>query len=128
MIKNIIKIVIKLGVLHRNGILTSDELKLAEQFKYKFRQVGMAIISFHEVDFSYDRNFLINALNDSQKCLQLIVVKHLTDKSLTRIDSVFNFFKNEQFLDAIFKFDSDFSEILTKIVNDLNKAIENGDL
>lgn len=88
----------------------------------------MAIISFYEVDFSYDRNFLTTALKDSHKCLQFIVSKHLTDKSLLRIDSVFNFFTSEQFLDAIFKADSDYRDILGKIVFDLNKAIENGDL
>lgn len=89
---------------------------------------GMAVISFYEVDFSYDRNYLISALKESHKCLQFIVSKHLTDKSLTRIDSVFNFFTNEQFLDLVFKADSEYRPLLGKIVADLNKAIESGDL
>lgn len=128
LIKNIIKVVIKLGVLHRNGLFSSEELKLAERFKSKFRMAGMAIISFYEVDFSYDLNYLTAALGESQKCLQIIVSKHLTDKSLLRIDSVFSFFANEQFLDTIFKTDSEYKDIMGKIVADLNKAIENGDL
>lgn len=89
---------------------------------------GMAIISFYEVDFSYDRNYLVCALNESRKCLQFIVSKHLTDKSLSRIDSVFNFFTNEQFLDSVFKADSEYRPTLGRIVADLNKAIESGDL
>lgn len=128
LIKNIIKVVIKLGVLHRNGQFSSEELKQAERFKSKFRMAGMAIISFYEVDFSYDRNYLTAALGESHKCLQFIVSKHLTEKSLSRIDSVFNFFSNEQFLDDIFQVNSEYKETLGRIVADLNKAIENGDL
>lgn len=128
LIKNIIKVVIKLGVLHRNNMLSEDEIKQAEKFKSKFRMAGMAIISFYEVDFSYDRNYIVNALNESHKCLEIIVSKHLTDKSLSRIESVFSFFTNEQFLDAIFKRDSEYREVLGRVVTDLNKAIDNGDL
>lgn len=128
LIKNIIKIVIKLGLLQRNGLFSSEEVKLLERFKSKFRTSAMAMISFYEVDFSYDRNYLTSALNECHKCLQLIVAKHLTDKSLSRVDSVFNFFANEQFLDAIFAAQSDHRDILAKIVADLNKSIDNGDL
>lgn len=128
MIKNIIKVVIKLGVLHRNGLFSTEELKYADRFKAKFRIAAMAIISFYEVDFSYDRNYLLSALNESHKCLQFIVAKHLTEKSLSRIDSVFNFFAKEQFLDDIFRANSEYRDVLGKIVLDLNKAIENGDL
>lgn len=128
LVRNIIKVVIKLGVLHRNGLFSTEELKQAERFKTRFRMVGMAIISFYEVDFSYDRNYLTSGLNESRKCLQSIVSKHLTDKSLSRIDSVFNFFTNEQFLDNLFRADSEYRPILGRIVADLNKAIENGDL
>ena len=128
LIKNIIKVVIKLAVLHRNGLFSPEEVKQAERFKSKFRMAGMAIISFYEVDFSYDRNYLTAAFNESHKCLQFIVSKHLTDKSMARIDSVFSFFSNELFLDTIFKSDSGYRDILGRIVTDLNKAIENGDL
>ncbi|XP_049820803.1 tumor necrosis factor alpha-induced protein 8-like protein isoform X2 [Aethina tumida] len=127
-VKNIIKVVIKLGVLHRNNLLTEEELRQAEKFKAKFRIAGMAVISFYEVDFSYDRNYITSALNESHKCLQYIVSNHLTDKSLARTDSVFQFFTNEQFLDALFKRDSEYREALGRLVGDLNKAIENGDL
>lgn len=128
LIKNIIKIVIKLGVLHRNNMLSDEELRQAEWFKTKFRTVGMAIISFYEVDFSYDRHYLTQALNESHKCLHTIVTNHLTDKSMQRVESVFGFFGNEQFLDAIFKRDSEYREALGRVVADLNKAIDNGDL
>lgn len=88
----------------------------------------MAIISFYEVDFSYDRNYLMSGLNECHQCLRFIVSRHLTDKSLSRIDSVFSFFVNENFLDTVFKQDSEYRDVLGRIVADLNKAIEIGDL
>lgn len=109
-------------------MLSDEELRQAERFKQKFRMAGMTIISFYEVDFSYDRNYIIQAFNESQKCLEFIVSKHLTEKSLSRIETVFSFFANEQFLDSIFKRDSEYREALGRVVSDLNKAIENGDL
>ncbi|XP_050296227.1 tumor necrosis factor alpha-induced protein 8-like protein isoform X2 [Anthonomus grandis grandis] len=128
LIKNIIKVVIKLGVLHRNNLLSEEDLKLAEKFKSKFRMAGMTIISFYEVDFSYDRNYLVKALGESQKILKAIISRHLTDKSINRVESVFGFFANETFLDAMFKRDSEHREALGRVVNDLNRAIDNGDL
>lgn len=128
LVKNIIKIVIKLGVLHRNNLLSEEELKQAEKFKSKFRMISMAIISFYEVDFSYDRNYISQAFSECRKCLEFIVSKHLTDKSLLRIENVFCFFTNDQFLDSIFKRDAEYRDALGRVVNDLNQAIENGDL
>ena len=48
-VKNIIKIVIKIAVLYRNNQFTSEEVKHAEKFKNKFHQAAMAVISFYEV-------------------------------------------------------------------------------
>ncbi|XP_044736294.1 tumor necrosis factor alpha-induced protein 8-like protein isoform X2 [Chrysoperla carnea] len=128
LVKNIIKVVIKLGVLYRNNQFSPDELKQADRFKNKFHKAGMAVISFYEVDYSYDKNYLLSALSESQKSLRYIVERHLTEKSLARIDSIFTFFGNEHFLDAVFKTDSEYKETLGRLVADLNRALDNGDL
>ncbi|XP_024086401.1 tumor necrosis factor alpha-induced protein 8-like protein isoform X1 [Cimex lectularius] len=126
LIKNIIKVVIKIGVLYRNGQFNNEEIRIAEKFKHKFHSAAMAVISFHEVEFSYDRPYLLNALNESHSCLRKVVSRHLTDKSLQRIDSVFGFFDNPQFLDAVFKPSSDYKEVLGRLVSDINKAMDEG--
>lgn len=81
-----------------------------------------------QVDFSYDRSYLIKHLKECSSSLHFIVQRHLTDKSLNRIDHVFDFFSNPQFLDTIFKKDSNYREILGKIVSDMNKALDTGGL
>lgn len=37
LVKNIIKIVIKIGILHRNNQFNADELKVIERFRSKFQ-------------------------------------------------------------------------------------------
>lgn len=88
----------------------------------------MAIISFYEVDFSFDLPYLQKSLAESHAALRFIVQRHLTDKSLNRIDEVFSFFGSADLLETSFRPDSPYKEVIGKIVADLNKAMDNGDL
>ena len=88
----------------------------------------MAIISFYEVDFSFDLPYLQKALKDSQDILKSVVQRHLTEKSLNRIDEVFSFFGDSNLLETAFKPESPYKDIMGRIVTDLNKAMDNGDL
>ncbi|XP_075235769.1 tumor necrosis factor alpha-induced protein 8-like protein sigmar [Lycorma delicatula] len=126
LIKNIIKIVIKVGILYRNGQFDNEESLRVVQFKKKFRSVAMAMISFYEVDFSYDRAYLLSALRELHAMLKVLVQRHLTEKSLLRIDHVFNFFSNPTFLDTVFKKNSEYFTLLSRFVGDLNRALDEG--
>jgi len=127
--KNIIKTVIKVGVLFRNDEFNTADLEYAENFKVKFHTVAMAILSFHGVDFMYDRQFLVLNLTEAHANLKRLVQNHLKDKSLQRIDAVFEFFSDPQFLDTIFKRDSQrYKEILDNLVEDINFAMDENNL
>lgn len=127
-VKNIIKIVIKVGILYRNEQFSRDELNLAESFKKKFHAAAMTIVSFYEVDFSFDKMFLMQCLNECSVILKQLVQNHLTDKSLSRIDHVFKFFGDASFLESIFRRDSEHRELMGKIVTDMHKLLEEGGL
>jgi hypothetical protein len=125
LVKNIIKTVIKIAILHRNNQFSAEENKISDKFYQKFQNLQMSIISFYEVDFSFDLQYLQKLLSDIHQLLKEIVHKHLTEKSLNRIDEVFHIMNDPTFLEAIFKADSPYREIMGKIVQDLNKALEN---
>ena len=125
LMKDVIKTVIKVGILYRNEQFNAEELEMAERFKKKFRTVAMTVISFYEVDYSFDKNFLSRALNECRAMLRQLVARHLTDKSFGRIDNVFNFFGDMEFLDTMFRPDSSYRPQLDKIVVDLNYLIDN---
>lgn len=123
LVKNIIKVVIKIGILYRNGQFDNEESLHVVHFKKKFRVVAMAMISFYEVDFSYDGQYLFSAMRELHALLKQLVQRHLTEKSLTRIDNVFNFFSKE-FFDAVFKRGSGYSTLLSRFIGDLNRALD----
>lgn len=124
-IKHMIKTVIKIGILYRNDQFNAEELEIAENFKKKFRTVAMTIVSFAQVDFSYDRTFLMGLMSDCCEMLKKLVSHHLTDKSAGRIDNVFQFFGSRDFLDAVFKPDGPHKEAMTKVVQDLSGLLDN---
>ena len=127
-IKDLIKTVIKIGILYRNEQFSREELGIADQFRKKFRMVGMTVISFYEVDFSFDKNFLSKGFAECGALLKQLVQRHLTEKSLNRIDNVFSFFGDPTFLEAIFRADSAYRDTLSRVIKDLHLMVENNQL
>lgn len=119
---------IKIAVLNKNDQFDAEEVQLANKFQCKFHNLQMTIISFHEVDFSFDLKFLQNILGELRQMLQSLVKRHLTDKSHNRIDEVFDFFNDAEFLETAFKQNSPYQELMDKIVADIHTAMENGNI
>lgn len=115
---------IKIAVLNKNDQFDAEEKQLANQFYDKFTRLHMIITSFHEVDYSYDLAFILPKIQEIHAMLKDLVKKHLTDKSLMRIDEVFAFFESPEFLDKLFQTNSPYRELMDKIVADMNKANE----
>ncbi|XP_037080688.1 tumor necrosis factor alpha-induced protein 8-like protein [Pollicipes pollicipes] len=122
--KNLIKVMVKVGILNKNNQFNQDERVLAAQFQRKFQMTAMTIVSFYEIDFTYDQSFITQSLADMKSILLKLVERHLTDKTVTRIDSVFGFFGNPQFLDDVFSGDSIHRALLGTITKDLNALLE----
>lgn len=123
--KNIIKIIVKLGILSRNDQFDSNELKLADNFKEKFRELTMITVSFYDIEFSYDKNYLLNYLFKCRDVLKELTKRHLTDKSISRIDTIFDFFSNPKFLDSVFiKRDTELSETVHILINGLKELLD----
>lgn len=115
----------KLGILSRNDQFDSNEMKLAHNFKDKFRELTMITVSFYDIEFSYDKNYLINNLFICKEMLKELTKKHLTEKTLTRIDKIFDFFSNSSFLDSIFiKQNSDLTETMQILISGLKELLD----
>lgn len=127
LLKDLIKIAVKIGVLYRNKQFSEADMKTAEAFRSQFRTTAMTIVSFHEVDFTYDRQFLTNSLCEAKKSLHTLIESHLTQKSHGRVDHVFDYFSNGDLLDKLFQTDT-FKDVRGEIADGLNKLMEHGDL
>lgn len=124
LVKNMIKTVIKIGILYRNDEFSEEELQLADRFRHKFLQTQKTIICFQEVEFSFDLNYLQNSMNESRDLLKSLVKRHLTEKSVLRIDEVFDFFCDNRLLEIAFKQNSPYQDVMNNIVADMNKSLD----
>ncbi|KAK3876418.1 hypothetical protein Pmani_024683 [Petrolisthes manimaculis] len=125
-VKNIIKIVVKINILYRNDQFSADDLKVASQLRTKFTTIVKTIISFFEVQFTFDKVFLTKNVNECRELLKGLVGNHLTDKSLGRIDHVLDFFTDPAFLEEMFRPESKHRPTLQTIVDDMSKALDEG--
>lgn len=86
----------------------------------------MTVISFYEVDFTFDKIYLAKTLNECSAMLKKLVERHLQDKSLVRIENVFGIYGNTDFLEAMFQPNGPYKAVLKTMVDDLNKLLDDG--
>ncbi|XP_060905778.1 tumor necrosis factor, alpha-induced protein 8-like protein 2 B isoform X2 [Labrus mixtus] len=125
-IKDLIKIAVKIGVLFKNNRFSTDELVVATDFKKKLHFGAMTAISFYEVDFTFDKVVMAELLTNCRDLLLKLVKSHLTPKSHGRINHVFNHYSDPELLTKLYEPDGPFRPHLTKICKGLNKLVEEG--
>lgn len=96
----------------------------AVRLKSSFHKVAMTIVSFYELDYSYDSAYFIKILNELQHLVTQLIRPHLTDKSVNRIQAVFQFCTRQSLVETVFKKDFEHRDIVAKIVSDLNEILE----
>ena len=85
-VKNTIKISVKVGMLERSGdkYFSAKDRESLVKIQRNLRTVAMTLISFYQVDHTYDRAFLTKYVEDLKNDLKDLVRPHLTEKSLGR--------------------------------------------
>ncbi|XP_048732642.1 tumor necrosis factor alpha-induced protein 8-like isoform X2 [Ostrea edulis] len=128
LLKYLIKTIIKVGILYRNDQFNAEELQVAETFKSKFHSLAMTVVSFHEVEFTYEKPFLKSSIDECRQLLQSLIQRHLTDKSKGRADTVFNFFTKDELMDALFNPSGPHKKEMDSITADMHKMMDDGNL
>ncbi|XP_033957841.1 tumor necrosis factor, alpha-induced protein 8-like protein 2 B [Pseudochaenichthys georgianus] len=125
-IKDLVKIAVKIGLLFRNNRFSTEELGIATDFKKKLHQGAMTAISFYEVDFTFDNGVMSELLTSCRDLLLKLVNTHLTPKSHNRISHVFNHYSDPELLTKLYDPSGTFRPNLTKICKGLDKLMEDG--
>ncbi|KAK1895457.1 Tumor necrosis factor alpha-induced protein 8-like protein 2 B [Dissostichus eleginoides] len=125
-IKDLVKIAVKIGLLFRNNRFNTEELGIATDFKKKLHQGAMTAISFYEVDFTFDNGVMSELLTSCRDLLLKLVNTHLTPKSHNRINHVFNHYSDPELLTKLYDPSGIFRPNLTKICKGLDKLVEDG--
>lgn len=123
-LKNLIKVAVKLGVLLRSGQLGGEELVLLQRFRQRARRLAMTAVSFHQVDFTFDRRVLATALLECRDLLHQAVGPHLTAKSHGRINHVFGHFANCDFLAMLYGPAEPYVSHLRRICEGLTRMLD----
>ena len=126
--QNIIKISVKIGLLLRGDKFSQEEREVMIKIQKTLHTVAMTMVSFFEVDHTYDKNFLVTNLTELETLLKKLITKHLTEKSVSRVEQIFGVVKTPDFLDNIYvpKKNKEMRDIMKKVVKDLNNCIEAG--
>ena len=123
-IKNLIKVTVKIGLLFKNNQFNQEELALGAKLRTKLRQAALTVISFHEVDFTYDRTFLVKIVDECGEMLHRLVSRHLSEKSHTRINIVIEAFSNGPLLDKVFLSEGQHHHHLEIISQGFHKVVD----
>ncbi|XP_004835470.1 tumor necrosis factor alpha-induced protein 8-like protein 3 [Heterocephalus glaber] len=122
--KDLIKVAIKIGILYRNNQFNQEEVTLVEKFRKKLNQTAMTVVSFYEVEYTFDRNVLATLLHECQDLVHGLVRRHLTPRTHGRIDHVFSHFANLEFLSTLYRLDGDCRPSLKRICEGINKLLD----
>jgi transcription termination factor NusB len=116
-----------MGILYKNDLFTEHEHKLVDEFRNRFHSLAKSIVTLYEVDFKFDRSVLTRMCKECQDLTHKIISTHLTQKSHLRIDYVFNFVSNLQFLEYSFNPNSTPNRaVIKEIVEDMNSLMDAG--
>ncbi|XP_072529439.1 tumor necrosis factor, alpha-induced protein 8-like protein 2 A [Salminus brasiliensis] len=122
--KDLVKVAVKVAILIKHNKFSQDELNLAQEFRKKLHTGAMTAISFQEVEYSFDKEVMIDHLSGCRDLLVKLVENHLTPKSVGRIQHVFNHYSDPKLLTHLYDQQGVLWPSLTKICSGLNRLIE----
>ena len=79
---------VKIGMLQRGEKFTKEEKDSLIMIQKTLRTVAMTLISFYQVDHTFDRSFVIKYLTELESLLKALITRHLTEKSVGRVEQV----------------------------------------
>ncbi|XP_013393953.1 tumor necrosis factor alpha-induced protein 8-like protein [Lingula anatina] len=126
LVKHMIKMPIKIGILYRHNQFNSDELSQAENFREKFHVAARTFVKMYEGKMTFDAQVLANNLRECRDILKLVINNHLTPKSHDRLDHVVAFFGDPEFLTAVFQKDGPYRQRLGEIVTECHQLMDQG--
>lgn len=126
-LKDLIKIVVKLGLLYRHNQFSPAELEMGTKLTSKFKMLVLTAISYHDVEFTFDALFLSNLAGECKGLVQAQIAKHLTDKSKGRVENVFGFIGSAALLTKLYS-DPEYKVHLENLIGGLNYLVTEGKL
>ncbi|XP_042525853.1 tumor necrosis factor alpha-induced protein 8-like protein 1 [Dipodomys spectabilis] len=123
-LKDLVKVAVKVAVVLRAGQLGADQLAQLGHFRRRARSLAMTAVSFQQVAFTFDRRVLAAGLLECRDLLHQATGPHLTAKSHGRINHVFGHFANGDFLAALYGPAEPYCSHLQRICDGLGRMLD----
>ncbi|VEL34453.1 unnamed protein product [Protopolystoma xenopodis] len=131
LMKDILKIDVKISILHFNNVMTEEEKVLTADFRECFHNIAEVILRMRNPrrsrlsgpDASISK--LIELLTDAERIALLIIEHHLSVKSQETLQTCAKFFKNSNFFEACFERE-EFRPIMNEICVDIEELLDRG--
>ena len=101
-ISYILKITVKVMIAIRNNQLNKEEMDLVADLGKQETSLLKTIISFIEVNFTYDANYLTDRIEDLHQTLFGVLQRHCKPKTRSKIEFIFTELSDKQRLGNIF--------------------------
>ena len=126
--RNMIKMSVKIAMLQRGEKFNTEEKELLMMIHRHLHTVAMTLVTFYQVDHTFDKVFLIKYFTELENMLKTLVRLHLTEKSVTRVEQIFEVLKTAEFLECVFVpgKNTDMRNLMERVVDDLNSCMEAG--
>lgn len=127
LIRKIVKTIIKLRIVHKDrNMLNQDDIEALMNFYKHFKKFIENTFELHDSDHTLNQFLFKRNGNECQQLIHMIIKSHLTRKSHERIDFIFSFILNEEFIKYVFDSNTAFNHAITKeIIVDLRTLINN---
>ncbi len=130
MVKQLIKLNIKLSIIYSNGCLTKAQEDDMMGCREIVREAAVCFIRHTQrLPSSSGRQSLVQiqtAVKSAGAFAQCIAEKHLTSKTVTKLLDVVLFFSNEAFLTAILSRKEPYQALAADIAEDLQESLDRG--
>jgi len=121
--KDVIKIIVKLGVLQHNNRL---DQKMVRDANAHLRHAVLTMISFHEVEFTFERTLAVHKMKTVKDVItSLLKNGQVTEKTHGRLNNVMSVLGESDFLYALYH-EEKFKPLVSELARLLNDAIEQG--
>ena len=107
---------------HRHNQFNAKELEVGAKFRKKFKTTAFMMMSYHDVAFTYDEDILVESFLECKALCQEQIARHLSAKSVGRVENVFGFFGAPDCLTALYT-DEEFKGILEQMNAGLNVIV-----
>merc|ERR1712146_861343 len=107
---------------YQKGQFNQKELTVGNELRGKFKMAILTMVSYYDVAFTFDAEFLCDLLNQCREALQALIARHLTDKSKGRVNNVFGFYGNGDVLTKLYN-TPEYKDLLDNIIKCMRQRI-----